>query len=56
MRQEFSSVIEAVRSCHRDVDRFITHRAPFADMLEHFDTWLNPESKVIKAMVELVEL
>lgn len=52
-QEDFSNVIEAVRSGSIDVDRFITHRAPFADMLEHFDTWLKPESKVIKAMVEL---
>lgn len=52
-QEDFSNVIEAVRSGSIDVDRFITHRAPFADMLEHFDMWLKPESKVIKAMVEL---
>ncbi len=30
---------------------FITHRVDLQDMIEHFDTWLDPKSKVIKAMV-----
>lgn len=51
--EDFDNVIGAVRSGSIDVDSFITHRAPFSEMIKQFDTWLKPESKVIKAMVEL---
>jgi threonine dehydrogenase-like Zn-dependent dehydrogenase len=36
-----------------DVDKWITHRADFDDLPNVFEQWLNPESKVIKAMVSL---
>jgi 2-desacetyl-2-hydroxyethyl bacteriochlorophyllide A dehydrogenase len=52
-KEDFFHVLEAVQSGAVDVDRYITHRAPFADMIARFDGWLKPESKVIKAMVEL---
>lgn len=51
--EDFAAVREAVQSGAIDVPSFITHRVPFAEMIGHFDSWLKPESKVIKAMVEL---
>lgn len=51
--EDFAAVQEAVRAGSIDVDSFITHRVPFHEMISHFDSWLKPESKVIKAMVEL---
>ncbi len=32
-------------------DSFITHNVPFTEMIENFDSWLNPETGVIKATV-----
>ncbi|WP_303318054.1 zinc-binding alcohol dehydrogenase family protein [Flavivirga abyssicola] len=32
-------------------DSFITHTVPFTEMINHFDSWLNPETGVIKATV-----
>lgn len=51
--EDFAAVHAAVQSGSIDVDSYITHRVPFAEMISHFDSWLKPESKVIKAMVEL---
>ncbi|RCW48987.1 zinc-binding alcohol dehydrogenase family protein [Paenibacillus prosopidis] len=51
--EDFAAVQAAVQSGSIDVDSYITHRVPFAEMINHFDSWLKPESKVIKAMVEL---
>lgn len=51
--EDFAAVLEAVQSGGIDVSSFITHRVPFAEMIGHFDSLLKPESKVIKAMVEL---
>lgn len=51
--EDFENVLEAVKSGAIDVDRFITHRAPFDSLPDAFEEWLKPESKVIKAMVEL---
>ncbi|CAM3717074.1 zinc-binding alcohol dehydrogenase family protein [Marinicrinis lubricantis] len=50
---DFKEVMEAVKQGSIDVDRYITHRATFDEMAGRFEEWLNPESKVIKAMVEL---
>jgi len=33
------------------MDAFITHRVDFDQMIDNFDSWLLPETKVIKAMV-----
>ncbi|SFT13825.1 zinc-binding alcohol dehydrogenase family protein [Paenibacillus sp. BC26] len=52
-REDFATVLEALSAGAIDVSRYITHRAPLAEMIEHFDGWLKPESRVIKAMVEL---
>ncbi|NOU96417.1 alcohol dehydrogenase catalytic domain-containing protein [Paenibacillus sp. LMG 31456] len=52
-KEDFDNVTEAVKSGSIDVGSYITHRVPFEQMIEHFDSWLKPETKVIKAMVEL---
>ncbi|XEC93382.1 zinc-binding alcohol dehydrogenase family protein [Paenibacillus tarimensis] len=52
-REDFENVMEAVRSGSIDVSAFITHRAEFDEMIDRFDSWLKPESKVIKAIVQL---
>ncbi len=51
--EDFDTVLHALRQGNIDVDRFITHRAPFDKMIDSFEAWLNPEAKVIKAIVEL---
>ena len=51
-REDFAWVLEAVRSGAIDANRYITHRAPFDAMIDAFGDWLNPENRVIKAMVE----
>jgi len=52
-KEDFLRVLAAVKAGAIDVDAFVTHRAPFSGMIEAFGTWLKPEAKVIKAMVEL---
>lgn len=52
-KEDFDQVYEAMRSGGIDVDSYITHRSSFEGMIGEFETWLKPESKVIKAMVEL---
>ncbi|MEI7026005.1 zinc-binding alcohol dehydrogenase family protein [Paenibacillus sp. y28] len=50
---DFQHVIASIRDGHIDTSAFITHRSSFEDMIAAFDTWLNPASGVIKAVVEL---
>ncbi len=52
-RADFERVIGAVRSGSVNLDRYITHRCAFDLMIEQFGDWLKPESKVIKAVVEI---
>ncbi len=52
-KEDFDHVFEAVKSGVIDVGRYITHRSTLLEMIGEFGSWLKPESKVIKAMVEL---
>jgi len=36
-----------------DIEPWITHRAPFVDVVEEFPRWTKPETDVIKAMIEV---
>ncbi|MNF11404.1 hypothetical protein D3C80_2126170 [compost metagenome] len=51
--EDFDFVREAISAGYVDIDRYITHRSNFEEMINHFDSWLKPESRVIKALVEL---
>ncbi|MFB9324523.1 zinc-binding alcohol dehydrogenase family protein [Paenibacillus aurantiacus] len=50
---DFEQVMDVLGSRKLDIGSYITHRASFDEMIESFGTWLNPASKVIKAIVEL---
>lgn len=50
---DFKTVITAISDGKIETDSFITHRVPFDEMIENFESWLKPETQVIKAMVEL---
>ncbi len=52
-REDFDLVYSAVKGGAVDVGRYVTHRAPFGDMIDSFGSWLNPANGVIKALVEL---
>ncbi|OXM13643.1 zinc-binding alcohol dehydrogenase family protein [Paenibacillus herberti] len=52
-KEDFDRVLEALKAGGIDIGRYVTHRASFEEMVGQFDVWLNPASKVIKAIVEL---
>ncbi|MCU6707770.1 zinc-binding alcohol dehydrogenase family protein [Paenibacillus sp. J5C_2022] len=52
-KEDFDHVLGAIRAGAVDMERYITHRSSFEDMIGAFDSWLKPESGVIKAIVEL---
>ncbi|RCW64272.1 zinc-binding alcohol dehydrogenase family protein [Saliterribacillus persicus] len=52
-QEDFDFVIQSIEKGYIDADRFITHRATFDQLLDEFENWLNPETGVVKAMVEL---
>ncbi|SFI69376.1 2-desacetyl-2-hydroxyethyl bacteriochlorophyllide A dehydrogenase [Paenibacillus sp. UNC496MF] len=52
-KEDFLHVLDVVKSGAIDVGGYISHRAPFDEMIARFDSWLRPETNVIKAMVEL---
>ncbi|MNR15289.1 putative L-galactonate oxidoreductase [compost metagenome] len=51
--EDFMEVMKAIRSGSIDVGPYITHRASFENMIDTFEEWLNPENKVIKAIIEI---
>lgn len=52
-REDFAFVMESMRSGKLNMDRYITHHCDFDRMIDEFDSWLLPESKVIKAVVQV---
>lgn len=46
-------VIDVMESDAFELASYITHRAAFDEMIASFDSWIKPESRVIKAIVEL---
>ncbi|SCY70774.1 2-desacetyl-2-hydroxyethyl bacteriochlorophyllide A dehydrogenase [Paenibacillus polysaccharolyticus] len=52
-REDFEQVLSTLRDKKLTMDGYITHRAPFEELPTAMDTWLLPESQVVKAIVEL---
>lgn len=52
-RQDFEHVLTAMKKGEITPTRYITHRVTFDKVADEFESWLNPASGVIKAMVEI---
>ncbi len=53
LTKDFSRIIRLIEDGTIDTRPWITHRAPFSEMIAEFPTWLRPEARVIKAIVSL---
>jgi 2-desacetyl-2-hydroxyethyl bacteriochlorophyllide A dehydrogenase len=53
IREDFEHVIGCLKKGLLNPGTYITHRARFDEVTDHFDGWLNPATGVIKAMIEL---
>ncbi|WP_192085461.1 zinc-binding alcohol dehydrogenase family protein [Algoriphagus sp. Y33] len=53
IREDFDQVLEAMDSGQLSVEKYITNRVQFEQVTHDFQSWLNPENGVIKAMVEM---
>ena len=51
--RDFDEIISLVEKGILDTGPWVTHRVPFQDLPEKFESFLNPENGVIKAIVEL---
>ncbi|WP_226038093.1 hypothetical protein [Aquibacillus saliphilus] len=52
-KEDFQVVIETIKSGQINAESYITHRTSFDQMTEVYESWYNPEEKVIKAIVTL---
>lgn len=50
---DFRRILHLMESGAIDTTPWITHRAPFGEMISQFPGWLEPENRVLKAIVEL---
>lgn len=50
---DFTRIIGLVEAGRIDTDPWITHRASFAEVIPEFTRWTQPETGVLKAMIEL---
>lgn len=53
LSRDFARIIELIEEGRLNTQPWITHHAGFDEMIERFPSWMNPESGVIKAMVEV---
>ena len=51
--QDFEHVIASMKKSLVNPKNYITHTVKFDEVKEHFESWLNPQNGVIKAMVSL---
>ncbi len=52
--EDFINIIRLVEAGAINTDPWITHRAPFCDTVEQFPSWTQPETGVIKAMIDVI--
>lgn len=52
-KEDFNYVLQVLETGSIQLDSYITHRCSFMQLVEQFGSWLLPESKVIKVIVEL---
>ncbi|RAW19531.1 alcohol dehydrogenase [Paenibacillus taichungensis] len=52
-REDFEQVMSILREKKLNMDGYITHRSSLDQLPESIDTWLQPDSYVVKAIVEL---
>ena len=52
-REDFMHVISSIKNGLVNPANYITNRVQFDVMKDHFESWVNPSSGVIKAMIEL---
>ncbi len=50
--EDFEHVISVLEKGEFPVDSFITHNVGYNDMIDNFDSWLDPSNGVIKATVD----
>lgn len=51
--KDFEFVVESIRRKKINAGKYITHRSAFSQLKGTFPSWLNPETGLIKAMVEM---
>jgi 2-desacetyl-2-hydroxyethyl bacteriochlorophyllide A dehydrogenase len=49
--QDFNDVIDCIQKGLVRPSRLITHKVSFTEVTDHFESWLNPATGVVKAMV-----
>jgi 2-desacetyl-2-hydroxyethyl bacteriochlorophyllide A dehydrogenase len=52
-REDFEHVIDGMKKALVNPTNYITHRVQFSEVKDNFESWLKPETGVIKATVEL---
>ena len=49
--EDFNRVIDILGKATFPVEDYITHKVTFDTVADHFDSWIDPQNEVIKAMV-----
>jgi 2-desacetyl-2-hydroxyethyl bacteriochlorophyllide A dehydrogenase len=52
-REDFETVLTAMREGRIPTEKLATHRAPLAESPQRFEEWIRPDSGAIKALIEI---
>jgi threonine dehydrogenase-like Zn-dependent dehydrogenase len=52
-RNDFEHVMYCIQKGFINPATYITHRVEFKEVKNHFKNWLNPDNRVMKAMIEM---
>ncbi|AWB67842.1 alcohol dehydrogenase [Saccharobesus litoralis] len=52
-KEDFEHVVACLRDGSVKSNAFVTHTAKFSELIDRFQTWVKPETGVIKAVVEM---
>jgi 2-desacetyl-2-hydroxyethyl bacteriochlorophyllide A dehydrogenase len=53
LSEDFRRIIKLIEGGQIDTTRWITHRTPFENVIDDFESYTKPETGVIKAMIEV---
>lgn len=51
-REDFDSVVSYLKSGKINSEKYITHRTKFNEMINVFESWIDPKSNLIKGIIE----
>ncbi|MBT4498130.1 MAG: alcohol dehydrogenase, partial [Gemmatimonadetes bacterium] len=53
LKEDFARILPLLEGGQIDAQAWITHRAGYGDVIERFSTWLDPQERALKVVLEM---